>query len=54
MNYEGNFNVYLCRWKVFHLKSVEALLFLLRFLPLFFHLNLILVNIFVLLCSIVF
>ena len=35
MTSEGNFNVYLCPWKVFHLKIVEALLFLLCFLPRF-------------------
>ena len=53
MSSEGNFNVYLCPWKVFHLKTVEALFFLLRFLPLAFLFNLIL-NVFLLLCSIAF
>ena len=46
MTSEGNFNVYLCPWKVFHLKIVEVLLFLLCFLPLVFHFNLILINTF--------
>ena len=50
MNSEGNFNVYLCSWKVFHLKTVETLLFL----PLVFLFNLILANVFLLLCSITF
>ena len=50
MSSEGNFNVYLCPWKVFHLNIVEALLFL----PLVFLFNLILVNVFWLLCSIAF
>ena len=54
MNSESKFNIYLCPWKVFRLKTVEALLFLLRFLPLVFHFNLILVNILLLLCSIVY
>ena len=54
MNSEDNFNVYLCPWKVFHLKIVEALLFLLRFLSLVFLFNLILVNVFLLLCGIAF
>ena len=49
MTFEGNFEVYLCIWKVFHLKIIEGLLFLLRFLLLVFHFNLILVNIFLLL-----
>ena len=54
MNSESKFNIYLCPWKVFRLETVEALLFLLRFLPLVFHFNLILVNILLLLCSIVY
>ena len=54
MTSEVDFNVYLCPWKVFHLKIVEVILFLLCLLPLVFHFNLILVNIFLLLYGIVF
>ena len=51
---DSNFNVHLCQWKIFYLKIVEALLFLLRFLSLVFYFNWILLKVFLFLYSKVF